>query len=219
MLATTATHRVLRVQGSFDLPGLQFSRFREREGRRVMRMSSNDSKSADSVEDAAASVVEMPGAPMRTTQSPMLSQHSTIGKSIKIKGEISASDPVYIYGSVEGQISAPAHRVTIGKEGKVKANVSAREVVIMGEVRGNLNGGERVEIRSEGSVTGDLSTHRICIEDGAVVTGSIDIRRPNKKAEAREESDLALVQTKGTEAERDTTDREDWENLAVSEIA
>jgi cytoskeletal protein CcmA (bactofilin family) len=181
-------------------------------------MPNNESRPIDTVEAAAASVVEMPGGPTRTTNSPTLSQHSTIGKSIRIKGEISASDPVYVYGSVEGQISAPAHRVTVGKEGKVKANVNAREVVIMGEVRGNLNGGERVEIRSEGSVIGDLATHRICIEDGAVVTGSIDIRRPTKRAEAREESDLTLVEPNETGAEEDDANRENWD-LAVSEIA
>lgn len=181
---------------------------------------SNDSKPADSVETTAPSVVEMPGGPTRSAHSPALSQHSTIGKSIKIKGEIVAADPVYIYGSVEGLISAPAHRVTVGKEGKVKANISAREVVIMGEVRGNLNGGERVEIRSEGSVTGDLATRRICIEEGAVVTGSIDIQRPSKKAEVPEDSELTLVQGEATGAEEESeADQQNWAEMAVSEIA
>lgn len=116
-------------------------------------------------------------------------QHSMIGKSIAIKGEIAASDPLYIYGGVEGSISAPAHRVTVGKEGRVKASVSAREVVVMGEVSGSLEGSYRVEIRSEGSVTGDLAAHRICVEEGAVVKGKIDIRKAPEpvKADAPEE--------------------------------
>ncbi len=116
-------------------------------------------------------------------------QHSMIGKSIVIKGEIAATDPLYIYGSVEGSISAPANRVTVGKEGRVKASVSAREVIVMGEVSGNLEGSYRVEIRSEGSLTGDLAAHRVCVEEGAVLKGSIDIRKAPEpvKAEVPEE--------------------------------
>jgi cytoskeletal protein CcmA (bactofilin family) len=74
--------------------------------------------------------------------------------------------------------------VTIGKEGMVKADISAREVVIMGEVCGNLDARERVEIRGEGSLMGDLSTSRIFIEEGAVLSGKIDVHKPSKKAEA-----------------------------------
>lgn len=182
---------------------------------------SNDSKPADTAQPSGAPVVEMPGSPTRAAHSPTLSQHSTIGKSIRIKGEIAASDPVYIYGTVEGSISAPAHRVTVGKEGRVKADITAREVVVMGEVCGNLNSGDRVEIRSEGSLTGDLATHRICIEDGAMVKGSVDIRKPSKKekAEVREEAELSLVAPEAAPVEEAETDRENWADLAVSEIA
>src|SRR5574337_1318544 len=104
---------------------------------------SSDSKAVEGTQGSSSPVVEMPGTTNRAAHSPTLSQHSTIGKSIKIKGEITATDPVYIYGTVEGLISAPAHRVTVGKEGLVKADVSAREVVIMGSVCGNLNSGDR----------------------------------------------------------------------------
>jgi cytoskeletal protein CcmA (bactofilin family) len=127
-------------------------------------------------------------------------QYSMIGKSISIKGEITASDPVYVYGSVEGLINAPAHRVTVGKEGMVKADISAREVVIMGDVFGNLDALERVEIRCDGSLMGDLSTSRIFIEEGAVLSGSIAVHKPskNEKAEAQapddaERKDVASV--------------------------
>ena len=74
-------------------------------------------------------------APLASTNQ---NQYTMIGKSIRIKGEIDASDPIYIYGSVEGSINAPAHRVTVGKEGTVKADISAREVVVMGDVCGKL---------------------------------------------------------------------------------
>jgi cytoskeletal protein CcmA (bactofilin family) len=102
-------------------------------------------------------------------------QYTMIDKSIRIKGEIAASDPIYIYGSVEGTIEASAHRVTVGKEGTVKADITAREVVIMGDVCGKVHSDERVEIRSEGSLLGNLSTKRLCVEEGAVLQGSIDV--------------------------------------------
>ena len=128
---------------------------------------SSDSKTQSepsNPQPAPSSLVEMPATAARSASSGGQNQHSVIGTSIKIKGTITASDPVYVYGSVEGSISAPAHRVTVGKEGKVKANISAREVVIMGDVQGNLESGERVEIRCDGSLTGDLTTRRIYIE-------------------------------------------------------
>jgi cytoskeletal protein CcmA (bactofilin family) len=109
-------------------------------------------------------------------------QYTMIGKSIRIKGEIAACDPIYIYGSVEGTVSAPAHRVTIGKEGTVKADITAREVVIMGDVCGKLHADERVEIRNEGSLLGDLSTTRLSVEEGAVLQGTINVHIPVEKA-------------------------------------
>jgi len=180
-------------------------------------MWNNDSKTPQSADaqTSTSSVVEMPVA-NRTAATPQLNnQHSVIGRSISIKGEIAATDPVYIYGKVEGTISAPAHRVTVNKEGKVTADITAREVVIMGDVRGNLNSGERVEIRSDGSLTGNLATHRISIEEGASVKGKIDVRKPQKieKPEVQEEPKLIV-----TRKEPDH-ESEAWADLAVSEIA
>jgi cytoskeletal protein CcmA (bactofilin family) len=164
----------------------------------------------------------MPGSPIRAVQFATQNQHSVIGKSIVIKGEIASSDPVYVYGRVEGSISAPAHRVTIGREGNVMADIHAREVVIMGEVHGNLDGGERVEIRADGSLTGDLTTHRIYIEDGATLSGSIDVQKPKKvekkPAHGEPQSALDLHEIIASELERDV-EQETWADLAVSEIA
>ena len=141
-------------------------------------------------------------AEMATTQnSSAANQYSMIGKSIVIKGEILASDPVYVYGSVEGSINAPAHRVTVGKEGRVKADIRAREVVIMGDVCGNLDCGERVEIRADGALMGDLSTSRIFIEEGAVLSGKIDVHKPSKKEKAEADEEEA-IQVEGGELDR-----------------
>ena len=182
-------------------------------------MWNNDSRTPQpaDAQPSTSSVVEMPAA-NRSTSTPQLNnQHSVIGKSITIKGEIAATDPVYIYGKVEGTISAPAHRVTVNKEGKVTADVTAREVVIMGDVRGNLNSSERVEIRGDGSLTGNLITHRISIEEGASLKGKIDVRKPQKveKPEVLEEPQpQPIVARKEPDHESET-----WADLAVSEIA
>jgi cytoskeletal protein CcmA (bactofilin family) len=104
-----------------------------------------------------------------------------IGKSIVVKGEINSSDPIYIDGRVEGSIKAPSQRVTVGREGTVNADINAREVIIMGEVTGNLDGGHRVEVRSAGSLTGTLTTQRVCVEDGAVLNATIHVRESSKK--------------------------------------
>jgi cytoskeletal protein CcmA (bactofilin family) len=157
------------------------------------------SDNSNSVQQPNSSVAEM-RTPANLNSS-AANQYSMIGKSIAIKGEIIAADPVYVYGSVEGSISAPGHRVTIGKEGRVKADISAREIVIMGDVCGNLEGGERVEIRGDGSLMGNMATRRIYIEEGAVLSGSIDVHKPSKKekAEAREEQS---VEAKDSELDR-----------------
>lgn len=184
---------------------------------------SSDTKaqSEQATQPTASSIVEMPGTPARPQSSGVQNQHSVIGTSIKIKGTITASDPIYVYGSVEGSISAPSHRVTVGREGNVKANISAREVVIMGEVCGNLESGERVEIRCDGSLTGDLITRRIYVEDGATLSGSIDVQKPKKteKTTAQEEQRSVLEPREPKAETEQGLDRENWEDLAVSEIA
>jgi len=113
-------------------------------------------------------------------------EQATIGKSLIVKGEVSGSESLYIDGKVEGAINLPGNRVTVGRNGQVAANIMAREVVVLGKVRGNVNASDRVDIRSEGSLTGDVAAARISIEDGAYFKGGIDIRKPgdNKNAPA-----------------------------------
>ncbi len=107
---------------------------------------------------------------------------ATIGKSLVIKGEVTGSESLYIDGRVEGSINLPGNRVTIGRNGVVNANITAREIVALGKVRGNLTASDRVDIRTEGSLTGDVIAQRISIEDGAYFKGGIDIRKPGQKA-------------------------------------
>jgi cytoskeletal protein CcmA (bactofilin family) len=109
---------------------------------------------------------------------------ATIGKSLVIKGEVTGSESLYVDGRVEGSINLPGNRMTIGRNGVVAANITAREIVVLGKVRGNLTASDRVDIRGEGSLTGDVVAQRISIEDGAYFKGGIDIRKPGQKDEA-----------------------------------
>lgn len=117
--------------------------------------------------------------PVKTVGAPI--EQATIGRTLVIKGEVSAAEALYIDGRIEGKISMPEHRVTIGRNGSVQANINAREVVVMGKVNGNIECSDRVDIRSEGSVTGDVSTIRISVEDGAVLKGGIEVRSNEQK--------------------------------------
>src|SRR5580698_290462 len=117
--------------------------------------------------------------PVKTTTAPI--EQATIGRTLVIKGEISGAEALYIDGRIEGKISLPDNRVTIGRNGSVQANITAREVVVMGKVSGNIDCSDRVDIRSEGSVTGDVSTVRISVEDGAMLKGGIQVRSADHK--------------------------------------
>jgi len=109
-------------------------------------------------------------------------EQATIGKSLVIKGEVTGSESLYIDGRVEGSINLAGNRVTIGRNGVVAANINAREIVVLGKVRGNLTASDRVDIRNDGSLTGDVIAARISIEDGAFFKGGIDIRKPGQRA-------------------------------------
>jgi len=113
------------------------------------------------------------------------SEQATIGKGLFIKGEISGSESLYIDGKVEGSVNLPGNRVTIGRNGQVAASIAAREIVVLGKVRGNVTATDRVDIRAEGSLSGDVSAARISIEDGAFFKGGIDIRKPEAKPESK----------------------------------
>src|SRR3954453_550437 len=108
-------------------------------------------------------------------------EQASIGKSLVIKGEVSGSESLYIDGRVEGSINLPGNRLTVGRNGVVSANVMAREIVVIGKLKGNVTASDRVDIRNEGSLTGDVIAQRISIEDGAFFKGGIDIQQPGKE--------------------------------------
>jgi cytoskeletal protein CcmA (bactofilin family) len=121
------------------------------------------------------------------TQLRTTADQATIGRSLVIKGEVTGSEPLFIDGRVEGTINLHDNRVTIGRNGSVQANVNAKEVVVMGKLHGNVNVTDRVDIRAEGALTGDVVAHRLSIEDGAFFKGSVDL----KKSEQKMNSDAA----------------------------
>jgi len=112
---------------------------------------------------------------------PTAGDQATIGKGLIIKGEITGTESLFIDGKVEGSINLPGNRVTVGAHGNVSAGMSvcitAREIVVMGKIHGNVSASDRVDIRAEGALTGDVTAARISIEDGAFFKGGIDIRK------------------------------------------
>jgi cytoskeletal protein CcmA (bactofilin family) len=106
---------------------------------------------------------------------------ATIGRSLVIKGEVTGAESLFIDGRVEGSINFPDNRVTVGRNGNVAANITAKEVVIMGKVQGNVECEDRLDIRSEGVLSGDVITHRISVEEGAILKGGVEVRNPEKK--------------------------------------
>ena len=105
-----------------------------------------------------------------------------IGKSVVIKGELSGSEDLTIEGQVEGKIELRQNVLTIGANGKIKAQVFAKAVIILGEVTGNVTASEKVDIRDNGSVDGDITSPRVAIAEGAHFRGSIDMQRAGAKA-------------------------------------
>lgn len=104
-----------------------------------------------------------------------------LGSSLHVKGEISGNEDLLIDGTVEGLITLDERKLTVGASAKVTADIIAREVVVYGTVKGNLRAKDRIEIKKDGSVNGDLTTARIMIEDGAYFKGSIEIDKTADK--------------------------------------
>jgi cytoskeletal protein CcmA (bactofilin family) len=105
-----------------------------------------------------------------------------IGRSVVIKGELDGSEDLTIEGQVEGKIELRDHTLTVGQNGRIKAQVFAKAVVILGELVGNINASETVDIRDKGSVDGDIVAPRVAIAEGAHFRGSIDMQRKGPAA-------------------------------------
>jgi cytoskeletal protein CcmA (bactofilin family) len=117
--------------------------------------------------------------PFKTPEPPDSTRgQASIGKAVKINGQIFSKEDLYVDGDVEGTIELQDHRLTIGPNGKVHSSVKAREVVVLGNIQGNVDASDKLEIRKDARLVGDIKTARIIIEDGAYFKGSIDIVKP-----------------------------------------
>jgi cytoskeletal protein CcmA (bactofilin family) len=101
---------------------------------------------------------------------------TVIGKSVIIRGELSGSEDLYIDGDVEGTITLPESRLTIGQNAQIRANISVREVIIFGHLTGNIQAAGRVDLRQSAFVKGDILAGRLSIEESAVLTGSVELK-------------------------------------------
>ncbi len=109
---------------------------------------------------------------------------ANIGKSISIKGDLTGNEDLVIEGKVEGKVELPNNQLTVGANGIVKAEVSAKSEVVIGRVAGNCKGSERIEIQATGIVEGDVAAPRLVVAEGAVVNGSIQMTKPTGAAGA-----------------------------------
>jgi len=107
---------------------------------------------------------------------------AVIGKSVMIKGQIFSREDLTIDGEIDGSVELHEHRLTVGPNGKLQAGVKAREVVVLGSIHGNVEASDKIDIRKDARLVGDIKTARIVIEDGAYFKGSIDIVRQEAKA-------------------------------------
>lgn len=114
-----------------------------------------------------------------------------IGKSVQIRGELTGSEDLYLDGEIDGSIDLRDHTLIIGPNGKIKAGITTRDLVVHGKVEGNVTATGRVELRKSSTLIGDISTQRIVIEDGAFFKGAIDIK--DKEKDARTETRKPLV--------------------------
>jgi cytoskeletal protein CcmA (bactofilin family) len=117
-----------------------------------------------------------------------------IGKTVVVKGELSGKEDLYLDGEVEGTVELRDHNLTVGPNGRVKANLHAKDITIIGKVQGNVRAIDKVEIRKSGSLIGDIITARPIIEEGAYVKGSIETQRAEvARAEARKAETAAAA--------------------------
>jgi cytoskeletal protein CcmA (bactofilin family) len=141
---------------------------------------------------SAPTYTPVPAKEVRPVESPKSydtrSEVAYIGKSVVVKGELSGSEDLYLDGEVEGTIELQRNALTVGPNGRIRAHVNAREVIIHGKMDGNIRGVEKVELKRTAVVVGDIQTQRITIEDGAYFKGAIDIQR-----EARKEAPAATA--------------------------
>ena len=119
----------------------------------------------------------LPNRPMEAPHAEPNRGNAVLGKSVIVKGQIFSREDLTIDGEVEGNVELQEHRLTVGPNGKVMATVKAREIVVIGTIHGNVEASDKIDIRKEAKLIGDIRTARIVIEDGAYFKGNIDIVR------------------------------------------
>lgn len=130
---------------------------------------------------------------VRPSGSDTVTSIGTIGKSVVIKGELSASEDLTVEGRVEGKVELKQNVLTIGDNGRIEAAIFAKAVIVQGEVRGDITASEKIDIRDKGKVDGNLISPRVAIADGAEFRGSIDMQRPGggKPADTKPAADAS----------------------------
>ena len=145
-----------------------------------------DSSSQPAIDTTAQPVADKPAptlaktpppGPTRIENRPVENVVMNLGKSVVIKGELSASEDLTLYGQMEGRVTLTDHTLTIGPEADIRAEIAASVVVVMGSVTGNVNAGRRVEIQATGSVKGDIGSPDLVIHEGGRLQGKVDMRR------------------------------------------
>ncbi len=116
---------------------------------------------------------------------------AALGKNVTVKGQIFAREDLTIDGEVEGTVECHEHRLTIGPNARVQAGLKAREIIIRGSIQGNVDATDKIDIKKEAKLVGDIKTSRIVIEDGAYFKGSIDISKPQARAQAQQTTPTA----------------------------
>ncbi len=146
------------------------------------------------------------GMPMQTSpsrmeyDSPAPSRTATIGKGVSITGQIYSREDLIVDGEIDGTIEANEHKVTVGPNGKIKAAIKAKDIVVLGAVQGNVEATEKIEIKKDARLFGDIKTARISIEDGAIFKGSIDIVRTEPAKPVAKPQPAAAAPTQQTMA-------------------
>ncbi|HUQ91624.1 MAG TPA: polymer-forming cytoskeletal protein [Bryobacteraceae bacterium] len=148
---------------------------RRKEEEYTPKQTHNPPPQADLIKEGTPMSTTLPSRNVEPESYRTSSSAASIGKSVMIKGQIISREDLYLDGELEGTVELQEHRLTIGPNGRVAANVKAREIVVIGSMHGNCEASDKVEIRKEAKLVGDIRTSRIFIEDGAYFKGSIDI--------------------------------------------
>lgn len=170
-------------------------------------MSTNQPSTSSAVgATATPSLSSTPREPIKASQ-PVADRADVghIGKSVVIRGELTGNEDLYLDGEIEGNINLRDHKLVIGPNGKIKATITARDIVLHGRVEGNVSATERVELKKACTLIGDVSTQRIVIEDGAYFKGSIDIKDKENRAETRKPMAMAASSGSGMSTSSATT--------------